>query len=250
MKKLILLLICPAITLAQRFDVGLNCGPAFFTTPSASDYQYQFPIKRAVYSNLIATMHLPKSYNIGIKIGGSEVKADYTFPQNKSLVYATQIMYSAIQGNKQFEIKRVGGFYFGILAGFASYNNLDSSSFHKLYKTYILASSSGRGYILGGQIGYDLRISRHFALNIEADVDYVNLKAQNKTPNLEPYKLSYITYPITIGAKYTFGVGKYKFPKIAKKIKEPNPVSPKKNKPPKERTKIDYKKRTPYIEDE
>lgn len=250
MKRVIFLLLFPIISFGQKFEVGLNGGPAFFSTTSASNYLYQFPINTAVYSNLVATMYLPKNYNIGIKIGGSEVKADYTFARNKSLVYATQIMYSAIQGNKHFEIKSISGFYFGILAGFASYKNLDSSSFHKLYKTYMLATSSGRGYILGGQIGYDLRISRHFALNIEADIDYVNLKAQNKTPNLEPYKLSYITYPITIGAKYTFGVGKYRFPKIHKEIKDPNPISPKKNKPPKEKTKIDFKKRTPYAQDE
>ncbi len=78
----------------------------------------------------------------------------------------------------------------------------------------------------------------------------MGIVTQNKTPNLETYKLSYFTYPITVGAKYTFGLGKYKFPKIHKEINDPKPISPKKNKPPKEKTKIDFKKRTPYAQDE
>lgn len=209
-------MLLPTFCFGQKFEVALTVGPAFFSSTSATIVYYQYPIKTALYSGMVVSMQLPKMYNVGINFGGSEIKADYESLDNKTRVYATQLMNITLQGNKHIKLF-IDDMYFGISLGYSTYKNLDSFHFYKTYANEELITSRGKGLIMGVQLGFNYKLNRHFILNLEGGFSHISLKAQNRMLGGSPYNLSFNTFPITFGVKYGFAIGKkYKSPKPVK----------------------------------
>jgi hypothetical protein len=230
MRKIILLFVfLPFISFGQKFDVGLNVGPVLFTGMSAHYglYTSSFKLRPAIYSNMVFNMRI-KHYSVGLKIGSNRVSSGNIagIPAGSSYdryLYAEDATHFNLLVNRYSPVS-FGNLYFGVSPGLITYKNRDATFFEKFYPTTALASTSGSGYTVGGQIGCNIRLGRLVDLNFETGVQYVHINARQQADPAQ-FQLSYLMFPTTVGVKFKFAIGK--------KYQDPTTPRPKTSRPEK-----------------
>jgi hypothetical protein len=224
MKKLLLSIIlsCPLIAAAQKYELGLSGGFNYCAKPAIS-LSPEFPVcdvagKGGYVAGISITRNLyPKKahlqlvskpvWQIGIKLDVQQIRCGGKFQEWQTFIYdplinpprqtihlAEPAISPLLFVNRRVNFRK-SYVYFGACAGptFA----ISSPEKSDYYTTYM---SGGKGYTIGGQIGYSHDISPRFGLNAELAARYYSVKVNTGTSNWTD-----IVAPITIGIRYNIG---------------------------------------------
>ena len=218
MKKyfMALLLVLPLCVFGQRFELGLNYGPAFFMA-SSNSYGRVEKLEPALYSSLSLAC-VAKDYDVTLRIGGNRLQYEYKDNGFNRIVIASSTNEVTLGINTRFTYKQLC-FYGGLSGGLLYFVNPDITAMARLYPDAAFAVSDGSGFIAGIQFGANYMVSRRLALSLEWQTMYSkmhvvdNYTANSGYPVFE-MDMSYIKMPVAIGIKYHFGIGaKYKYKK-------------------------------------
>lgn len=226
MKPLLLFtLLLPTMLYAQKMEVSLSMGAALFSNATSEIPKYPTIFNPAIISDFTIGYNPDSHYTIAFRMLGNSVKSDYYYHDYRSVTYADQMIDYILMAKRKIKYS-YGDIYGGICLGYASYKNLDTQYWHKLYPTSQYVSSGGGGYIAGLNLGVNFRVSKHVDINVEGSAEYFNIKARNKYGFTPTFNYSYFMYPVTIGVKYKFAFGKKDRPGSGRQTKNRKPKNP------------------------
>jgi hypothetical protein len=191
---LLCLLLLPLLSVAQKYEIGLNGGVApnsIFHVNTA----YTEPLKpNAALTNFSAKFAFNhKCWQLGLAIDYRKLRENYIdwrlFPGpgwsdnnvSQTITKAPVILFA----NRKLTLGRIesyaglsAGYVLGHLDYFAPFDN-----------------SNGGGYAIGAQAGASWFVTKHVGINAEVGVDYIHL--------INDVNVSYVfSYPLMIGVRY------------------------------------------------
>ena len=200
MKKILLLaLLTPAISVAQKLEFGINGGMTAHTAPSHSygkvhnDIGY-YAGARAAFSFL--------GFQAGI--GVDAIKMTGTREQILGPTMELNIADPAITPhlfiNKKISLPK-SYLYFGLSAGYTFVNYKSNKAFLDTRGHIADIDSKGSGFMGGLQLGYVFLLTSHLGINAEAAARYYNYSPHDPaTSTYNKYRL--FAFPVSVGVRY------------------------------------------------
>jgi len=210
MKKILCgLLLLPAISYGQKFELGLGAGISFNTKPSDN---MLFKSDKSTVNYAVSATGL---YNVsnhlqaGLEVHVSELsgKSSITYTYwdgttigggDKKFVYAKKAISLCAVLNGKLSMGNGYG-YAGVALGYAAARH--DSKKHNDNEAY-RAPNGGNGVSAGLQIGFVAGLSKRLALSGEAALRYYMLNYSAHVQNNETLKYNIVSFPITVGIRY------------------------------------------------
>jgi hypothetical protein len=212
------LLLAPASTFAQNFELGLGVGISTNTRPSDNmpykgdkltiNYALAFDVLYNISDYLQAgveahaTQLSRKSSTIYTTFYGNKIGND-----NKRFVYAKSATAICAVLNGKLPAKN-GYAYGGLALGYgAARHDSKTLSSNESYR----APNGGNGLVFGLQVGYVLGITERIGFSAQAALRHFSLKYDAMEPTgttAENLKYNIMSFPITVGIRYRIKGGK------------------------------------------
>ncbi|MGN6566967.1 MAG: hypothetical protein ACTHJ0_03390 [Flavipsychrobacter sp.] len=184
----------------KNCEVGIGIGLSSNTIPGNTGYKHK--------EEKVAAIRLAKSigqhYQAGVELSfvnmGYAQAGTINAWRGLSVVYTERIYGKptiplCLFGNYMFHVG-YSTFYAGVAAGYM-WTVLNYSA--EQVKTENNASS----FVIGGQVGYQYLLGKHFSLAAVASLRYCNLQTLHENNTYKATSIFY--YPITVGASYLLG---------------------------------------------
>lgn len=181
----------------KNCEIGIGIGLGSNTMPGSTGYKH----KEEKVASIRLAKNIGQHYQAGVELSfvnmGYAQAGTINAWGRRSVVYTERIYGKpaiplCLFGNYMFHVG-YSTFYAGVAAGYM-WTVLNYSA--EQVKTENNASS----FVIGGQVGYQYLLGKHFSLTAVASLRYCNLQTLHEDNSYKATPIFY--YPITVGASY------------------------------------------------